>query len=152
MTSAPAVSSQMQRNGLNSPMTDAEETDEGNRGHANNVSSHVDVPTPQRTTRRPSSRGFTGDGASSSTPRPGGWATEWHDQWNHDVWVDTMPTRQRGNNDEYRRHREERRFVRYVPPVYSDSVHVRSNCRHPVDEFPAYRRDFRSASGQTVDL
>lgn len=156
MPSGPAISSQLPRNASDLPTSNAEEMGESNRRHqhsnVNNASSQDDVATPRRPTQQLLNRAFTRDDASYSIQRPGGTA-EWHDQWNHDpVWFEAMPTRQRSNNNEYRRHRDERCFVRYISPGYSDVVHVRSNHQRPLGEFTAYRHDFHSGSGQTVDL
>ena len=140
MLSGPAISSQLPRNTPNLPTTNAGETGDSHRGRQNmdDVSSRDDVPTPRRSTQRLLNHGSTGGGSSNVTPRPRGPA-QWPDQWNNDVWFEAMQTRHRPNDNEYRRRGDERHFVHYVPPGYSDAVHFRSNYhRYPVDQFTAY--------------
>lgn len=149
--SGPTVSSQLPFNTL--PSTNVYES---NRGHhntnINNVSSQEDDPTPRRPVNQLLNHSSSRDYASNSTPRPGG-ATQWPGQWNNDVWFERMQTRQQSNNNDRRRIGDERCFVRYVAPGYSDAVHLRSSHhRYPVDQFTGYRRDCYTGSGQTVDL
>jgi len=155
------ISSQLPCSSFNLPTTHAAETGEGSGGRQNsnmdNVSSQDDVLRPRHSTQRllPHSpdqldRGSTGDDTFNVTPRPGG-STHWPHHWNGDVWFQAVQTRQRSTNN-YRRHGDERCFVHYVPPGFSDAVHSRSSHHHPIDQFTAYRHDFHSASGQTVDL